>query len=170
MLPFAVVAAIGIAAVLVLHGVIDHFPDAAAHEVRIGEDFLPVRFRVARAHTHGMRILAHEVGAVIEACLLAAVLAHVVHHLHRRVHFAADIIGLALAVDGALIVHGQGGMRLQVVIHGIRIVETAGLIAQGPHEDGGIRVNLVALIKPGDAVDIVAFPLGIMGDGVVAIS
>ena len=167
MFPFTVIAAIGVAAVLVQHGVIDHLPHAAAHQIIVLVDLLPVGLRVAGADAHGVRILAHEIGAIVEWFLPAAMFAHIMHHLHRRIHFAAHIVGNALAMHGALIMHGQVRVLMQVLRHGVGVVVAARLIAQAPHKDAGVAVNLVALIQAGNAVDVARLPLHIMADGVI---
>ena len=89
------------------HRVIYHLPHAAAHQVVILIDLLPVGLGVAGADAHGVGVLAQEVGPVVQLLLLAAVLAHLVHLLHRGVHLRAHVVGHALAVHGALVVHGQ---------------------------------------------------------------
>ncbi len=83
MFPFAVVAAIGVAAVCVQNGMIYHLPHAAAHQVIVIIDFLPVGFGVAGANAHGVGVLAHEIWAVVELVLSAAIFADIVHHLRR---------------------------------------------------------------------------------------
>ena len=166
-LPLAVVAAVGEAAVGMAHRVIDHLPDAAAHEIVVGVDFLPVGLGIAGTDTHRVRVLAKEVRPVIERRLLAAVLADLMYILHARVHLAADIIGDALAVHRTLVVHRQCGVRLQIVVHRVGIRIAAGLVAERPHDNGRIGVKLIALIEPRDAVEIARLPLGIVADGVV---
>ena len=167
MAPLAVVAAVGIAAVLVKHRVIDHFPDTAAHQAVVLIDFLPVGLRIAGADAHGVGVFAHKVRPVIQPFLLAAFFPDIVDHLHAGVHLAAHVVGLPLAVDGALVVHRKVGMLLQIAVHHIRVVVAAGFISQAPHNDGRISVNLVALVQAGDAIQVVLFPLGVMADGVV---
>ena len=103
-LPLPVVAAVGEAAVLVQHGMVRHLPDAAAHEVVVPVDLLPVGLRVSGADAHGVGILAHEIGPVVEGLLLSLMLAHVVQHFDAGVHLAAHVIGDLFAVNGALVV------------------------------------------------------------------
>ncbi len=166
-LPLAVVAAVGVAAVLVQDRVIDHLPYAAAHEIVVVVYLLPICLCVAGADAHGVGVLAQEIRPVVETLLLPPVLAHVVHHLDAGVHLAAHVVCLPLAVDGALVVDGQGGAGLQPVVHRVGVVIAAGLVAERPHDDGRVRVELVALVQPVDAVEVTGLPLGVVGDRVV---
>ena len=70
-------------------------------------------------------------------------------------------------MHGALIMHGQVRVLMQVLRHGVGVVVAARLIAQAPHKDAGVAVNLVALIQAGNAVDVARLPLHIMADGVI---
>ena len=114
-----------------------------------------------------MGVLAHEIWAVIEPGLFAALFADIVHHFDAGVHLAAHIVSLALAVDGALIVHRQGRVLLEVIVHGIGVVIAARLVAKAPHNNRCVPADFVPLIQPHDAVHIVAFPLGVVADGVI---
>ena len=134
-LPFPVVAAVGIASVGVEDGVIHHLPDAAAHQIVVFVDLLPIGLCVAGADAHCMGVLAEEVGAVVERPFLPPVLADGPDLFHGRVHLAADVIGDPLVVDDALIVDGQAGVGLEIGVHRIRVAVSAGLVAEGPEDD-----------------------------------
>ena len=142
-------------------------PDAAADQVVVAVDLLPVGLRVAGADAHGVRVFAHEVRAVVHRGLFALVLADVAQLFDRRVHVGADIVGDALAVYRALIVDRQGGLRLQPGVHGVRVVVAAGLVAEGPHDDRRVRADLVPLVEALDAFHVPGQPCRVMRDGVV---
>ena len=146
---------------------VHHFPDTAADEVVVVIDLLPVGLCVAGADAHGVGVLAHEVGAVVHRGLFAPVLADVMQFADRWVHVGADVVGDPRAVDGALVVDRQGGDGLQVVVHRVRVMVAAGLVAEGPHDDGRVRVDLVPLIHALDALHVPGQPLRVVGDGVV---
>ena len=167
MAPLTVVAAVGIGTVLMQHGMVCHLPYAAAHEAVIFVDLLPVGFGIAGAYAHGVGILAEEIGPVVEALLLPLLFPHVVDHLYGRIHLAAHVVADPSAVDGGFIVDRKIGVVLQVLVHGIGVAIASGFVAQAPHDDGGIAVDLVPLVKAGDAVQVVGLPLGIVADGVV---
>ncbi len=167
MLPFTVISAVGVMAVRVENSMVKHLPDAAAHQIFVVIDLFPVGLNVSGTDTHGMGIFAEEVGTVIETLLVAAMLTDFVNHRGGRIHFAANVIGLAAAVDGTLIVNGQGGMRFQVIIHGIRIGVAACLIAKGPHDDRGVGMELVTVIKTLNTLQITGLPFLVMADGII---
>ena len=167
MLPFSVISAIGIASVVVLHGMVHHFPDTSAHQIVITIDFLPVCFRVSRANPHRMRIFAEEIWSVIQALLFSPVFPDHMHLRHGRIHFAADIICLSLAVDRTLVVHGERRALFQIVVHGIRVAVTTGFIPQRPHDNRRIAMQLIPLIEMFYTVEIMPAPFGIMADGIV---
>ena len=149
MLPFAVVAAVGIAAIFMQHRVVHHFPNAAAHQIIEAVDFLPVILCRAGANTHGMGIFAQEIGPVVQLLLLALMLADFSHIFHAGVHLAAHIVGDALAVDDAFVMHRDGGVGFQPGIHGIGVVIAAGLVAQAPQNDAGpVFIPVVQMLNP----------------------
>ena len=166
--PFPVIAAVAVAAVGVEHRVIDHLPHAAAQEIVVGVDELPVGLGVAGAHAHGVGVLAEEVGPVVQRRVLAPMLGHGQHVLGLRVHLAAHVVGLSPAVDDGLVVDGQGGPGLEPAVHGVGVFGAAGLVAQGPHQDTAVPVELVPAIEPGDPVQIPGLPAGVVGDQIVA--
>ncbi len=162
-----VVAAVGVGAVRVEDRMVHHLPDAAADQVVVAVDLLPVGLRVAGTDAHGVRVFAHEVRAVVHRGLFALVLADVAQLFDRRVHVGADIVGDALAVYRALIVDRQGGLRLQPGVHGVRVVVATGLVAEGPHDDRRVRADLVPLVEALDAFHVPGQPCRVMRDGVV---
>ena len=114
-----------------------------------------------------MGILTHKVRPVIQALHLSSVLTGPVHHIHARIHLAAHIVRLPLTVDRALVVDRNIRLRSQVVVHCIRIVITARLVAKGPHNYGSIGVELIALIQTLNAVHVTGLPLRIVAYGIV---
>ena len=167
MLPLAVIASVGITSVLMEYGVIHHLPDTSAHQIVIVIDFLPVRFRIAGTDSHRVGILTHKVRPVIQALHLSSVLTGPVHHIHARIHLAAHIVSLPLTVDRALVVDRNIRLRSQVVVHCIRIVITARLVAEGPHNYGSIGMELIALVQTLNAVHVTGLPLRIVAYGIV---
>ena len=166
-LPLPVVTAVGVASVLVQHRVVHHFPDAAADQVVVSVDLLPVGLGISRSDAHGMRVFAQEIRPVVERFLLSLMDSDVMDHLNARIHLAADVVGDPAAVDGALVVDRESGVRLQVVVHRVGVGISAGFISQAPHHDGRVGVDAVPQIQPLDAVHVMRPPLRIVGNGVV---
>ena len=167
MLPLAVVTAVGITSVLMKYGVIHHLPDTSAHQIVILINFLPVRFRIAGTDAHRVGILTHKVRPVIQALHLPSVLPGLVHHIHTRIHLTANIVSLTLAVNCALIVDRNIGLRSQEIVHCVCIVVAACLVAEGPHNNRSIGMELIALVQTLNAVHITGLPLRIVADGIV---
>ena len=147
---------------------IHHLPDAATHQIVIAIDFLPVCFRIPGADSHSMCIFTEKIRSVIQAFLLPAVLANHVHLRHGRIHFTADIIRLSPAVDSAFIVHRQWRTCLQIVIHGIRVAVSAGLVAQRPQDNCCVAMQFIPLIQVLNPVKITRTPFRIMADRVIS--
>ena len=164
-LPLPVVAAVGVAAVRVEHGVVDHLPHAAAHQGVEGVDLPPVVLDATRAHAHGVRVLAEEVRPVVEAPRGRAALAHAPHALDGGVHLAPHVVGAAQRVDGTLVVHGQARARPDELVHGVGVAAAARLVAQAPHDHA--RVQLVALHEALGAVEVAPLPAGVVGEAVL---
>ena len=80
-LPLAVVAAVGIASVLMKNSVVYHLPDAASDETVVVVDLFPVVLHAARANAHGMRVFAEEIRPVTELLYLVFLLAYLMHAL-----------------------------------------------------------------------------------------
>ena len=144
---------------------VHHFPNAAAHQIIEGIDFLPVILRCAGANTHGMGIFAQEIGPVVQLLLFALMLANLAHIFYTGVHFAAHIVGDALAVDDAFVMHRDGGVGFQPGIHGIGVVIAAGFVAQAPQNNAGpVFIPVVQMLDP---LHIPGQPGFIVGNAVI---
>ena len=146
---------------------IRHLPDTAAHEIIVTVNFPPVGFHISGADAHGVGVLAHKIGAVVEPFLFPPPFSHIVNHLHCWVHLTAHVVGLPLAVNGAFVMDRQGRAGFQVIIHCVGVAIASGLVAQRPHDNGSVRVEFVALVEAGDSVQIALPPFWVVGDGVV---
>ena len=144
--PFTMIPSIGIAAIRLLDRVIYHFPHTATHQVVIFVDFLPIAFGISRADSHRMRIFTQKIRPVVQALLLPSMLSHFMHIMDTRVHFAAHIIGLTARMDRAFIMNRKLAALFQEAIHRVCIIISSCLIAQRPHDNRSIRMNLVPLI------------------------
>ena len=97
-------------------------PDAAALQLRVLVDGVPVVGEAAAAVAHRVRVLAHNERAGLR---LAGVLGQVVR---RGVHNGHDV-GVAV-VEGALVLHGTGAvLGLQPVVGGLVADAVARLVA-----------------------------------------
>ena len=162
---FPMIAAIGVAAILMKHRMVTHFPYASAHKVIIGIDLVPIAFDTTGSNTHSVGILTQEIRAVIQLLFLACMGRYFVDLLDRCIHFTANIIGNAGTVDHALVVDRRFGILFKPGIHGIHIFIAASLVAKAPHNDR--CVGLVTTIETFCTVQIVCFPRRIMADGIV---
>ena len=116
-------------------------PDAAALQLRVLVDGVPVVGEAAAAVAHRVRILAHNERAGLR---LAGITGEVVR---RGVHNGHDV-GVAV-VKGALVLHGTGAvLALQPVVGGLVADTVARLVAQRPDNDA--RVVLVTLVHIAD--------------------
>ena len=147
------------------HRVVGELPHAAAHQRLVGVDLAPVVLDAAGAHPHGMRILAEQVRAVVEAARRRAALAHAPHAVDRGIHLAAHVVGTPKRVDGALVVDGQVGARADELVHGVGVAAAARLVAQAPHDHA--RVGLVALEQALGAVEVARLPARVVREAVL---
>ena len=120
---------------------IDPVPDAAALQLRVLVDSVPVVGEAAAAVAHRVRVLAHNERTLLR---LAGVAGEVVR---RGVHDGHNV-GVAV-VEGALVLHRAAAvLGLQPVVGGLVADTVARLVAQRPDNDA--RVVLVALVHIAD--------------------
>lgn len=118
-------------------GLVHKIPDGPAHHARGGLKGFHVLLEIAQGIPHGMGVFAHEEGAG------GLLLPPVFHPVHGRIHGGIHIHGLVAVrefavMEGARIVIGPDGFRGR---HEVGAV--AGLVAQGPEDDGGMVLGAV---------------------------
>ena len=175
----AEVAAVGVVGAAVFGGlrdaVVAPFPDEAAAAAGVAADRLPVLLDAAGTVAHGVDVLAeHErhlavalrrhldlfALEVVHRLLLDLRLADLDDFLLSGVHAAVDVDDLAGVV--ALVVDRAAGVeRLRGVAHLDVVDAEAGLVAEGPEDDGGVVA--VAQDHAAHAVDELGLPGGVVG-------
>ena len=162
--PFAEVAAVGVVLLTVffLHqAMVGPLPDAAAHQLGIGLEGLPVGFQQAGALTHGVAVFALEQG------LFRIAFRVVLHERNIGVHAAGHVGGEGFLFPlVTLIVNGPGGIDFADGLgHGLMAAAVAGFVAQAPHENAGVVA--VAHHHAHAAVHELGLPFRVLGDVVV---
>ena len=166
MFPFAVIAAVSIAPIIVQHCVVHHLPDAAADEIVVGVDLFPVIFHSSRPDAHGVRVFAEEVRPVRKLFDLVCLFAYLMDLRRRRVHLACDVVCLAFCVYRAFVVHRKRASFFDVVVHHVGAEGAAGFVPEAPHYYR--CVSLISLVKMLRAVDEVRPPFRIVAYPVIA--
>ncbi|MNQ79481.1 hypothetical protein D3C85_944270 [compost metagenome] len=106
-------------------------PDVVTLNVGMTVEHLLVFAEAARAVAHGVGVFAED------AWLVHGELAETVHLGDTGIHGADHIHHLGVAI--LLVVHQPGRVdRLAALVHGPDVAAVAGLVAQGPDDDGGV--------------------------------
>ena len=161
----AVVAAVGVSigTVGVIYRVIRPFPDAAAHEVVVFIEAVPIFLHRARAYAHRVNIFAEEIGLCLVPCALMRALADIFNLLVRRIHIGNHVVSLALCVYDSLVVGGYFGAHfMHIVIADVLAGVAARLVAQRPHGDA--RMTPVTHIHSLDPVKVARSPFEVVAD------
>ena len=141
---------------------IHHFPDAAAKQIVVTIDQLPVILHTAGADAHCVGIFAEEIRPVIQLFFPSCMGGNLRHLCDGRIHFTSHVIGMPDGMNDALIMNRQIGMLLDPCVHTVRIAIAARLVAKAPHDDGSMRP--VPVIDPADPVKVAGRPLRVVGD------
>ena len=140
------------------------FPNAAAHEILIFIEYLPIFLKSAGAYAHCMSVFAKEEGlrgVTLASCVFAASLDVCV----VCIHFGYHVVAVTSSPDNALIVDGYlRAAFMQEVVALILAGISARLVAERPHDDA--CAASVALIHSLDSVKVSRRPLEVMADKV----